>query len=288
MDTSKLKKIINLDWKVSQYEGAINRVIKTQFDLAMLAGYIPAHIERNHILVSKTWLSRQEQLETGYTRDFWDQVAELSQGKKISLDYETHIHLYYSSLEDFLKNEFEDIDEEDVFLAFLDLEKVNKHFTKKSIKELHILFDNNDEWKDIIYFDADLKAGLKKALDYNPEMPDGYSNWVAKTQPLNLGLNTPSNKMALILWKKAMADIKITKKVFNEVIETLSNDEEINREQWAIILQKVGTPKWLLSVMDSYWNTRISYGKDRIREMDSNNEFYPPTKANFIQLAPGR
>lgn len=288
MDTNKLKKIINIDWKNRQYQGVIEKAIETQFDLAVEAGVIPAHIENCGLTVSKKWLSSQSNLSNFYTQDFWSQISEISEGKKISLDYETHINKYFSSLEDLINEEIEGVEDKDIFLALLDLDKVNKHFTKKSVETLHVHFDK-EVWGDYDYisFNEDLKSNIESQIADKVEMPDGFSKWVAKTQGIDLGLNTPSDKMALIIWKKKMCDIKITKKIFIEVIESLSNNNEINQEQWDIILEKTGTPKWLLSVMERSWNTRISYGKDRIREMDNNGGFSAPTKANFISLSPG-
>ena len=168
-------------------------------------------------------------------------------------------------------------------LLFLTWKKTNKYFSKKSVECLNLYFDSST-WNDRMWFDKELKINIETQIANKVEMPAGFNNWVVKTTPVSLGLNTPENKMAMMVWKKTMADLKITKKVFNKVIETLSKDTTINNQQWDIILEKVGTPKWLLTVMGSFWSSKVSYGKGRIREMDSNGEFDKP-KANLIIAA---
>jgi hypothetical protein len=91
----------------------------------------------------------------------------------------------------------------------------------------------------------------------------------------------------MMVWVKKMGEIKITQKVFNKVIDTLSKDTTINNQQWDIILEKSGTPKWLLKKLNSsnhLWLSAHRYGRERLREMERNSESYGPTLSNVQQF----
>jgi hypothetical protein len=263
IDETKIRVLADLDYK---YGEVINREVRNQFDLALENGDITAYIDSNIIETSaitfKKLFSDTKYYDLMAERNFWGAVAEISNGKKISLAFESHLELYYSSLQYFIEEYFPKVPRCVIVWAMLDLEKASKYFTKQSIKVLNLRIGRKQ-----YYLDNDLEKNIENYIEDKANMPVGFHNWVAKTTPVSLGLNMPENKMAMMVWQRKIGEIKITQKVFNKVIETLSKDTTINNQQWDIILEKVGTPKWLSDWHYKSYKPTEKYGANAIYDL---------------------
>lgn len=211
---------------------------------------------------------------------FWDDVEYRFDGKKSTL----HLNGTYTTLEKeqaFIMEKlnrtqlFQKYPTEVVVKALLDLDKANQYFGTRVLNELWLIrsYPGGQNYEMVSYgkrevgfFEVELFDWMESLSISSNELPAGFHSFFDKIKPKDLKLNKPGNKMAVMVWQSKMKNVKITQKLWRQILLSMSIDKDLRTVQWDTISDNLNNqaPKWLISEISKgswmssspYWFTK--------------------------------
>ena len=229
---------------------------------------------------------------------FWSAVDKYADGKKICINDGFRVEKKFFELDKFIEainlngnrtdtNKYTSVSAESIILYFLDLEKMNKYFTKGTISNFNITVLDDDD--NCIGFDGGLECAFSDTIGHKAVFPSGYYNWVNRVVDKKLKLpKSLDNEIQFKIWCNVAKNTKITQKYLKELVgwENTYNpckrlgNYPVECLQFIIdkdydIINKVYFKKLYSAISDHHWNSdhkiphlsEISCGEKAMKQM---------------------